>query len=71
MKTVGDRDTTELLVDFPPLLECRRYIMDCTFSWYSFPSNKQRHNHKNSFRRRLSNAAAFNCAASSPMCREK
>lgn len=40
MKTVGERDATELQVDFPPLLGCLRYIMDCTFSWYSFPSNE-------------------------------
>lgn len=40
MKTVGDRDATELQADFPPLLGCLRYMMDCTFSWCSFPSNK-------------------------------
>lgn len=42
MKTVGESDTTELLADFPPLLECLRYIMDCTFSWYSLPSDKEK-----------------------------
>lgn len=39
-KTVGERDMTELLADFPPLLDRLKYIMDCTFSWYSFPSKK-------------------------------
>lgn len=32
VKTVGDSDITELLVDFPPLLECLKYMIDCTFS---------------------------------------
>ena len=43
VNTVGEREKTELLADFPPLLECLRYMMDCTFSRYSLPSDARTH----------------------------